>query len=102
MDVKTAVELLKRDSDIITDRIVSTTDCRTIGYRVNRLTVKSENEIADLITKQEKHAELGRLAIETEVCELDFNGNGCNKYCDRYSFCAKRAELMGNVVKVSD
>lgn len=102
MDTKTAVKLLKRDSDIINDRIISTTDCRFIGYRVNRLTVKNENEIADLITEQEKYAELGKLAIETEVCELDFDGKGCNKYCDMYGFCAKRAELMGSVAKVND
>ena len=54
MDIKTAIELLKRDSEIISDRIIGTTDARFVSYRVNRLKVKQENDIADFIEQQEK------------------------------------------------
>ena len=53
------------------------------------------------LAEQEKHVELGRLAVKVNICNelFSYGSTNClNHRCckDEYDFCQKRAELLTN------
>lgn len=59
---------------------------------------KSElNEIANLIEQQDKLAELGRLALQTQPCyyEYQYNDGDCHmEKCSSCELCRVRSEML--------
>jgi len=61
-----------------------------LDYTLNPERSLYKSETAEML----KLAKLGRLAIEVDVCDNDFNTTPYCCNCREYNFCQKRSELL--------